>query len=314
MNERDSRRRCGAGAFTLIELLVAVGVLTLIVLVLFRIFDQTQRALRSNVAQVDVMEGGRALMELLRRELEQVEAVGDWRYVNFFVGLSAPPRSMDLPGDTARTNAFHELYFLSRDRQSGTNKLWQATVYRVLTVTNLTPMALENRVLATNLATEGVGWLARRTQLMDLAFPETYLGVEQLRMSTTAEALGQHQRVVNGVVHFRVTPLDRQGMPIFLMAAGVYGGGVIVTNNRVGWQPPPDRAELTERDHYFTGDRLPAFLQVELGLLEPQVVERWHSLANPAAKARFLRNQAARVHFFQQRIPIRSAPSLMPST
>ncbi|PYJ61884.1 MAG: hypothetical protein DME24_05315, partial [Verrucomicrobia bacterium] len=39
-------------AFTIVELLVAISVLTLIVLVLYGLFDQVQRALRGNVAQV----------------------------------------------------------------------------------------------------------------------------------------------------------------------------------------------------------------------------------------------------------------------
>jgi len=46
---RFTRRR----AFTIIELLVSISILTLIVLVLYGLFDQVQRALRSNVAQVD---------------------------------------------------------------------------------------------------------------------------------------------------------------------------------------------------------------------------------------------------------------------
>src|SRR2546430_11895930 len=61
-------------AFTIVELLVAISVLTLIVLALYGLFDQVQRALRGNVAQVDVLEGGRSAMQLMAGELEQMEA------------------------------------------------------------------------------------------------------------------------------------------------------------------------------------------------------------------------------------------------
>src|SRR2546429_8244883 len=78
-------------AFTVVELLVAISVLTLIVLVLYGLFDQVQRALRGNVAQVDVLEGGRSAMQLMAGEMEQMEAGNVPTNVNLFVGLSAPP-------------------------------------------------------------------------------------------------------------------------------------------------------------------------------------------------------------------------------
>ena len=58
-------------AFTIVELLVAISILTLIVFVLYGLFDQVQKALRSNVAQIDVHEGGRAGMELMSRVLRR---------------------------------------------------------------------------------------------------------------------------------------------------------------------------------------------------------------------------------------------------
>ena len=45
-------------AFTLLEMLVSVSVMTMIVYVLYALFDTTQSALRKNAAQVDVNEGG----------------------------------------------------------------------------------------------------------------------------------------------------------------------------------------------------------------------------------------------------------------
>src|SRR6266511_4863469 len=84
--------RCAhARAFTLVELLVAISVLTLIVLVLYGLFDQVQKALRSNVAQVDVHEGGREGMELLSREMEQIQAGNRAGVTNIHIRLTVPP-------------------------------------------------------------------------------------------------------------------------------------------------------------------------------------------------------------------------------
>lgn len=315
-------------AFTLVELMVAMSVLTLIVLVLFKIFDKTQSALRSNVAQVDVMEGGRALMDLLKRDLEQITAPEglDTNNVNFYVGLGGPVHVLDLPGSeswTARTNYLDEVYFLKSNRDSGMNLVWDATVYRVLSRSNMTPDRLDNPLYATNFAVEGVGWLARR------AVPATVVDMTNVLATTprldTPLSWSQHpfnlatgrdvadwvrfSRVAGGVVHFRVTPLDSRGQPLFYSLAtnlSAYGSAVAV-------QLPNQGAVDPSRWRYFlVGDALPASLQVELGILEPQVAGRLSSLPNPQVRAAYLREQAAKIHYFQQRIPLRSAPRLLP--
>src|SRR6059058_2230327 len=92
-------------AFTIVELLVAISVLTLIVLVLYGLFDQVQKALRGNVAQVDVLEGGRATMQLFSGEMEQMGAGAVPGSTNLFIGLTAMPYQQALltPG-TNRVN------------------------------------------------------------------------------------------------------------------------------------------------------------------------------------------------------------------
>src|SRR6266498_34426 len=82
---RDVRAR----AFTVVELMVAISVMMLIVLVLYGLFDQVQKALRGNVAQVDVLEGGRATMQLFSGEMEQMEAGTVPGSTNLFIGLPA---------------------------------------------------------------------------------------------------------------------------------------------------------------------------------------------------------------------------------
>ena len=63
-------------AFSLVELLLAVSLMSVIVFGLYSMFNETQKALRSNVRQVDVLEAGRAAIELLVSDLEQASSPG----------------------------------------------------------------------------------------------------------------------------------------------------------------------------------------------------------------------------------------------
>lgn len=67
-------RQASRRAFSLLELLVAVGLLSVIVLALYSMFDQTQKALHANIGQVDVMESGRLAMDLIVRDLERAQS------------------------------------------------------------------------------------------------------------------------------------------------------------------------------------------------------------------------------------------------
>ena len=66
----------GKNAFSLVELLVAVALMTVIIVGLYSMFNETQRALRTNVSQVDVLESGRSAIELIVQDIQQAEAPG----------------------------------------------------------------------------------------------------------------------------------------------------------------------------------------------------------------------------------------------
>jgi len=304
-------------AFTLVELLVAVSVLTLIVYVLFSIFDKTQRALRSNAAQVDVMEGGRAVMDLLARELEQMAPPLDsTNTIGFYVGMTAPGYVLDLPGSdpgTFRENVMEEVYFLSPYRYTGGNRTWEATTYRVLSRANMT--ADGAFMSPTTNAMEGVGWLGRRSLVMDLAKTNSdYMW--QASRGTNAADMAAYTKVADGIVHFQVTPLDSQGWPMeleYLRRSETIGVSAS-TNAYTNTFFSPRSTPYNSVDMWCRGAAAPAALRVELGILEPQAVERWRALPTAQARLRFLTNQAARIHYFQQRIPIRNAPQMMPQS
>ncbi len=91
------RSRVIPSAFSLIELLVAVGLMSLIVLGLLVMFQQTQRAFTGSMTQVDMLEGARATTDLIERELEQMTP-SQTPYAANFVSELAPPELVFTPG------------------------------------------------------------------------------------------------------------------------------------------------------------------------------------------------------------------------
>lgn len=69
-------RRRSLHGFSLLEMLVGIGILSVVVLALYALFDQTQKALRANINQVDVSEGGRSVMDLLVRDVRRAAVTG----------------------------------------------------------------------------------------------------------------------------------------------------------------------------------------------------------------------------------------------
>ena len=63
-------------AFSLIEIMVAVSLLSFIIVGLLAMFFQVQRVFRAGTAQADIMEGGRATMNLIVRDLQEMTASG----------------------------------------------------------------------------------------------------------------------------------------------------------------------------------------------------------------------------------------------
>jgi len=278
-----------------VELLVAISVLTLIVLVLFGLFDQVQKALLGNVAQVDVLEGGRAQVQLMSGELEQMAASDIPGNTNLFIRMTALPYEQALGNaNEVRTNVLQGLIFLTHS-----NKSWFATSYKVLVFTNKPGNPFYPDVQFAN----RVGTIGRYSlKISDSDFGNTNLVANILEQLDPAlspapnfQLLTNYQPIVDGVVHFRIHAYDTNG---FLLN--------YLTNSL----PPfmmhdplkPDLGPIL-----FTGSDVPAYLDVEMGILEPRALERYRSFPNPVVASNYLARQSAAVHLFQQRIPIRAA-------
>jgi len=264
-------------AFTVVELLVAVSIMTLIVVVLYGMFDQTQRALRGNSAQTDVTEGGRAGMGLIARELELMGASRVTGCTNFWVEVTSPPWKLQLVSSNAfRTNVLQEVFFISQF-----NKSWSGIGFKIL-------------------ATNGVGSLYR----FGVTVPISRFNPSVLSSNWTVLANTNYpdffQRVTDGIVHFRVTAFDGGGY--------LYSYTNIYNNTNITVQNAPFNGLPTGENRYvFRRDAVPAAVEVELGVLEPQVFERFKSFPNPIMASNYLARQAGAVHLFQKRIPVRTA-------
>src|SRR3954471_19290395 len=73
--------------FSLIEVMVAVAILAVIIVGLLAMFYQTQRAFRTGLTQVDVLENGRAAMEMSGSDLRDVTASPDNPTLNVLIDL-----------------------------------------------------------------------------------------------------------------------------------------------------------------------------------------------------------------------------------
>lgn len=306
---------CGkVRAFSLLEMLVVMAMLTTIVLGLYSVFDHTQKALRSNNAQVDVMETGRAAMDLLSRELEAAMATGQigtntncfhmTNTVSVYNTTTRDGFTMRLNDGTTRTNVLEDLFFMGRS-----NNWWTGYGYFV--------GAVSNNMIVTNVVwASGLGTLYRSTaqNVPSQSVPPVMQPVMQFHDVSQFNSLVQQlvfghwyltnsYQIADGVVHFRVRPLDSYGQLMVPYMVDAYGN-TVTNHNVLNEVNPPIAHEYPMR---FASNQLPAFLEVELGLLPPQVLQRVRAIENASAQRNFLTNQANAVVLFNKVIRLRNA-------
>ena len=276
-------------AFTVVELLVAVSIMSVIVYVLVSIFNQTQRALRSNLTQVDVLESGRAAMDLVSRELYEMSSAptpaiagltNRFYQTNLF-GYVGPykPLAQKLLGDgTFRTNYLQDFFFMTHEGRD-----WSGVGYRVLSQRS-----------------GGVGSLYRyvnNIRVGEMAAENNNLS-RGFRLATPLPASEPTNffKIADGIIHFRLTPVD------FLGRTMNYQG--TLTNNYTNTYLLRDVDR--ETSYAFVGEALPSFVELEIGVLDSKTFDKYKSIPDAGLGRKYLEQQAGKVHLFRQRIPIRS--------
>lgn len=287
--------------FSVMELLVAVSIMSFIVFALYQMFNQTQKALRGNISQVDVLESGRAALDLISRELEQMGASGMAGTTNLYVGsipAVAPVVQSDLDERLAlRTNVLQEFYFLSRRTNN-----WVGTGYRIIGAQN------------------GVGSLYRFSVSTNYRFlsPIMMSGAYFLADPTnrlTGMLSTNFHRVADGIVHFRLQAFDSDGQRLGYDTTNTYPRyRALKESSRQPLVPPSYNVILREdvarqTKLIFLNNALPAYLELEFGVLEPGTLAQYESIRTASASSAqdFLRKRANKVHLFRQRIPVRTA-------
>jgi len=279
--------------FSLVEVLIVVSLLSLIVLALMAVFSSTQKAFRSAVTQTDVLEGGRAAVDLLASDLRTLVPSGGesnnfngpiYPPVNFFAvdnnqssALAYTPLLQSLSGSTAqRTNVLNYFFVLGRE-----NTKWTGTGYAVNCTNTDALYSLYRFHAETNIQASPYGLFN--------AF-------------ITAVNFGQWtnmSRVVDGVVHLTVRAYDPNGY--WMTNTYQFNGNAWSTNKNVTFFPPV----WGEVGFYMFSNTVPAAVQLEIGVLEDRALARAESLPkNSPAQLNYLREQAGKVHLFRQRVTI----------
>lgn len=248
-----STRRRQQG-LTILEIMVASGLMIIIIFGLLAMFNQTQRAFKSSLRQVDVLEGGRAIMDMVVRDLEQ---------------LASPPGiSNTVTFHADRTYTFS---FLNGTEAINSNRLTEVFV--------TWPESLTWHGVAFRPEDDGKGLATlyrgqKSTNYVDLVPP----AMNNFLYTQFDAGKFAWYRVAQGIVHFHVRPLDTNGLPYN------WNGNSI----------------------QFTND-IPQFLELELGIAEPELIEQVKGMPNDTVAREYLQKQAGRIHMFRQQIPIRTA-------
>ena len=302
--------------------MITVALLSFIILGLLAMFNQVQRAFRSSMTQVDVLESGRAVTDMLARDLEQMYPT---RLPNFNINTSstnflavvnpkfAGPMLQGLPGTTDatgpnqgpyRTNIIQTLFFTTRYNQDFIGNGYFVFPDSVSGV----PVADAGGL--------GVGTLYRFTTnrskntaiQLGSDFATTLQSVFQ---NGTTNMPSSVSRIADGVIDFRFRAFDTNGVQIVPFGNGhlaFWIGNITpiligITNGYGGFFASPD-----QMNYAYVSNAVPASVELELAFVEQRVIDRFKGIGsgNQAAQRTYLSNHVAEVHVFKQRIPIRN--------
>lgn len=281
-------------AFSLIEIMVAVTLLAVITIGLLSMFYQTQKAFRLGAGQVDSLEGGRAIIDLLKRELHEMHpTMAGYTTANFeaIVSVVVNGSRTSLMMAESRTNWLQDVSFLTRRNDEWTGVSYRVdhgnrgvgTLYRFVFTTNLSQITDANGTPRIGVHPTGYA----------NAVSNLFMLVSKPALSPISKDDRSFEQLADGIVHFRVNAYTANGT---LYDWGIYD--LTTPTLRFG-----------DFDGYRFSNSVPAYLDLEIGVLDPKGRDRANAKLTAAAARDSLTNQAHRVHLFKQRIPIRARRS-----
>ena len=277
---RVANRRSG---LTLLEMMVAITLLAVIMIGLLAMFQQTQRALHVAHTQTDLFENARGAIQLIARDFSEMAAYGDTNVYNaLFAAVASPVGTLSLPSAQPPLPAVQQLELDEVYWLTHVNDEWQGLGYYVG----------DDPVRHNNV---GVGTLYRFSLATNRTAVPSLLNY--FSNPNVLPAITNH-RVSDGVVHFAVQavyvtlpppPNNTPDKQQFVRAP------TLIPNF------PNFRFPLDE------SNTLPAYVDIELGVMEPATLKQFQSLTgNVVIAQQFLREHEGRIHFFRERVPIRN--------
>jgi len=284
-------------AFTLVEVMVVMTLLTFIVLALMGVFGSTQTAFRASITQTDVLESGRAAMDLMTGDLRGMRSSLGFSNgaVNFyaktnqfqFASQSAPLIQPLVASGNSRVNVLEVFFVLSLENQT-----WTGTGYVVDTTSLTSVNPLYRFTMSTNAASDP--WRLFYSFTNDVARKNFTAGIAGPNNNIASAGMSH---MMDGVVTLRVRAYDRNGV---WMTNGYFNLNRSTVKN-VRFFP----SALGEVGFYMYSNALPAAVEIEMATLEDRTLQRASIWPNGSiAQSNYLAQQAGRVHVFRQRVAI----------
>jgi hypothetical protein len=291
--------RCRRG-LSLIEIMVTVTLLVVIILGLTAMFNQTRKAFTVGLGNVDYQDAGRTAMDLITRELEQMSPTYYSTYpvvvpptntyanaLNFYADVSpAYNTNVTWPMTAGDTTNFsiERLFFVTRYNQQ-----WNAIGYRFIRSDTISNIGTLYRYASNNISLPSL--LTSGSTLDNFFFDPAQTNNPNL------------SRVVDGVVDFRIRAYDRNGV---LISVTNPPAAFRFYTNYIGTTGYPNG----DIGYGFYSNAVPAYVEVELGILESPTLARLQAFAgSPTNYFNFLTNHAGQVHIFRQRVTIPAVDS-----
>lgn len=268
-------------ALTVLEMLVSVTLLVFIVVGLTAMFVQTQRAFKAGLKQSTMTDAGHTIIDMVAADLAQASDAQNPYVVNLYWGWATMNTSIeyqDTRVNVYRTNQLQEIFALVH-----TNTQWVGVGYAVSNYatgagTLYRYVALTNDPLNTNV-------------LFDIFYNDV--------LSQSFDPRYFH-RLTDGVVHLKIRAFDQFGNETPIEQGRDYG----LTNTSFTYPVPGYTNNLLL---YVPPSGLPASIQLEVGVLEPEAFEQLRALPGGQVQSNYLGKAGGKIQIYRQNIPIAGA-------
>jgi hypothetical protein len=286
----------GAKAFTLIEILTAIAITTIIVFTLVSMFSTATKALQAANRQTDIWEAARATFGILKQDIGEVTVGGETNRVNLFAA-NGDSQFVSSGGEPMR---LQDIYLLSREGNQ-----WIVNVFLLGPDRPSDPPVEESAVLSlyrfqTNypvfpLAGSGVADIDR-----DIFAPEhplsrarTALERRLFDLANGDEPDNTVNLMARGIVHLHLVPYDRDGRR--------YSEDTLPADALILVEDAsPFRSSIK-----FSGNALPASLDLEMFVLDPDRIEEFRAQPGQIGRQAYMSRHEISIELFRTRIPVR---------